>query len=96
MYLHLKCEHLFLHPNPPPTLLQNYFVEVRMCVLWQEVVLTDTVLNSAAPLGFQLLLTDYIYTHIICLISILLHLSSIFSASNSAKFLIDVSRSLIN
>lgn len=65
MYLHLKCEHLFLHPKPPPALLQNYFVEVRMCVLWQEVVLTNTALNSAAPLGFQLLLTDYIYAHII-------------------------------
>lgn len=59
IYLQLKCEHFFLHPKPPPTLLLNYFAELHMRVLWQEVILTDTALNSAAPLGFQLLLIGY-------------------------------------
>lgn len=59
MYLRLKCERLLLHPKPPSTLVLNYFVEVHMCVLWQEVILTDTALNSTAPLSFQLLLIGH-------------------------------------
>lgn len=59
MYLQLKCEHLLLHPKPPPALALNCFVEVHMCVPWQEVIPTDTALNSTAPLDFQLLLTGY-------------------------------------
>lgn len=46
MYLQVKHdrERSFVRSELPTALLLNYFVEVHPAILWQKIILTDTVL----------------------------------------------------